>query len=199
MPRPHLTDYQLRIKHPKEARTWFAIRDRTKNHPKGTKLCERWQHSFADFLKDMGPCPSPKSAYSIDRIDNNGHYEPDNCRWATDTTQQRNRSNNRRLFYKGEELTVAEWSERYGINRFTLMQRVKKGWSMRRALTTPPCKKTSKRGNNRRITFRGETLSLYDWGKRTGICTVTIHLRLKSNWSIEDALTIPPGGKRIQN
>lgn len=56
---------------------------------RGITVCERWLHSFTDFLADMGPKPSPE--LTIDRIENNGNYEPGNCRWATKEQQTKNR------------------------------------------------------------------------------------------------------------
>jgi hypothetical protein len=91
---------------------------------RGIAVCDRWRENFAAFLADMGPRPSPR--HSIDRIDVNGNYEPGNCRWATMTTQQRNRGNNRMITINGETLCVAEWADRHGIEHGTLLARLRK-------------------------------------------------------------------------
>lgn len=82
---------------------------------RGIGVCERWLHSFADFLADVGPRPSPQ--FSLDRFPNNdGNYEPGNVRWATRSEQMRNQRGNRRVEYAGESLTIVEWSERLGLS-----------------------------------------------------------------------------------
>lgn len=75
----------------------------------GVSVCERW-YSFACFIEDMGPRPT--SRHTIDRIDNDGNYEPENCRWATYTQQARNKSNNVLATIDGLTLTMKAWSEK---------------------------------------------------------------------------------------
>jgi hypothetical protein len=102
---------------------------------RGIKVCDRWQ-DFANFLEDMGECPS--AAHSIDRIDNDGNYEPSNCRWATVAQQASNQSTNLRLTLRGQTMTLAEWSRSTGINHTTILQRINRSkWSVERALTEP--------------------------------------------------------------
>jgi hypothetical protein len=100
---------------------------------RGIQVCQRWRESFEAFLADMGPRPSPK--HQIDRINNDGNYEPGNCRWATVIVNSRNRSDNNRLTFNGETKTLAEWSEITGIPYGTLWKRLKDGWTAERALT----------------------------------------------------------------
>jgi len=102
---------------------------------RGIKVCERWRHSFENFLDDMGKRPSP--LYSLDRIDNDGNYEPGNCRWATQTEQTNNQRNNHIVEFNGESLTINQWAEKTGINSTTIHQRIKRGWSIEQILTEP--------------------------------------------------------------
>tara|TARA_R110001632_G_scaffold215733_2_gene343017 strand:- start:13549 stop:14109 length:561 start_codon:yes stop_codon:yes gene_type:complete len=102
---------------------------------RGITLCDDWKNSFLTFYRDIGPRPSKK--HSVDRIDNNGPYSPENCRWATGCEQQNNTRKNVTLTYKGKTMTVANWSRACDIKASVLYARKKKGWSDERALTDP--------------------------------------------------------------
>lgn len=101
---------------------------------RGIRVCERW-HEFAEFYADM--YPKPFSSASLDRIDNNGDYCPENCRWATKKEQSRNRSDNRVLNYHGIERCVTEWAETLGMKVSALNERIRCGWTVEDALDTP--------------------------------------------------------------
>lgn len=120
-------------------RTWSGMIQRCKNpnEPafnryggRGITVCDDWLN-FEGFLADMGERPKGKS---LDRIDNNGGYCPENCRWATRKEQSNNTRTNRRITYKGKTKTLAEWSRCTGIKPSTLRTRLWRGWSIRRAL-----------------------------------------------------------------
>lgn len=95
---------------------------------RGIAVCERWQHSFERFLDDMGPRPS--SAHSLDRFpDNNGNYEPGNCRWATKAEQANNLSSNRTITLDGVTRTAAEWASMTGLAPSVIYKRAKRSLS----------------------------------------------------------------------
>ncbi len=97
---------------------------------RGIKVCERWQ-SFENFLADMGEKPT---GLTLDRIDNNGDYEPSNCRWVSQSQNCRNRRNNRLLTLNGETLSVAGWADKLNIPQGRIMNRVRRGWPAERIL-----------------------------------------------------------------
>lgn len=101
---------------------------------RGISVCDRWRNSFENFLSDMGERPY---GTSIDRINSYGNYEPSNCRWANDFMQLNNTSRNRFIVHDGLTLTLAQWSERLGVNRNTVGRRLREGWDEIRAVTTP--------------------------------------------------------------
>lgn len=103
---------------------------------RGITICDRWRHSFENFLADMGLKPTPK--HSLDRIKNDLGYSPDNCEWRTIVQQNQNTRGNVNVTYRGETLCVSEWARRAGLNMFTLVKRMQNGWDFDRAMTTPP-------------------------------------------------------------
>ena len=107
---------------------------------RGIQVCQQWAESFQAFYQDMGPTPYGKS---LERIDNNGNYELRNCKWATRSEQQRNRRSNKILTYDGESATCAEWADRLHLPKKTLLRRLRDGWSVKMALTTPYERQTS--------------------------------------------------------
>jgi hypothetical protein len=102
---------------------------------RGITVCERWLNSVEAFVADMGPKPTP--AHELDRENNDGNYEPDNCRWVTRKVNDRNRRSNRFLTFGGETLCVAEWCERLGLPCDTVHKRLEAGWSIEQTLTVP--------------------------------------------------------------
>jgi hypothetical protein len=91
----------------------------------GISVCERWVHSFENFLLDMGPKPTPK--HSIDRINSKGNYEPSNCRWATSKEQSRNKSTNVYVTFMGDTKTVSDWAEAFGVERHVISNPMRTG------------------------------------------------------------------------
>lgn len=101
---------------------------------RGISICPRWD-DFAKFMEDMGPRPSVR--HSLDRIDNDGPYSPENCRWATRQEQSENKRSNRWVDIDGVRRTVTEWCRHSGISEGTAHRRIAWGWSMRDVFMTP--------------------------------------------------------------
>jgi hypothetical protein len=128
-----------------EYNSWHSMKQRCINPDnkdydnyggRGIKVCDRWLNSFENFLIDMGPKPSEN--HSLDRYpDTNGHYEFNNCRWATSIEQCNNRRNNVFFNYKGKKYTVVQISEEFNINSMTFVNRINRGWSVEEAIETP--------------------------------------------------------------
>lgn len=130
---------------PPEFTVWVNMRNRCQNPEniayasyggRGITVCERWA-SFEAFYEDMGPRPTPQ--HQIDRVDNDGPYAPENCRWADRHTQANNMGSNHRLTCSGETHTLADWARITGLKQETIRQRITKlKWDVQSALTTPP-------------------------------------------------------------
>lgn len=124
--------------------TWKSMRARCldpkdKDYPRwggrGIKVCKAWADSFVEFYKDMGERPK---GHTIDRINNEGDYEPGNCRWAVQKTQSNNTRANYYVEYQGRTQTAKQWAEELGIVEYkTLLYRLRTGWDTHAAMTTP--------------------------------------------------------------
>ncbi len=102
---------------------------------RGIKVCDEWIHSFENFYKDMGS--TYKDELTLDRIDFNGNYCKENCRWATISEQENNKSNNHLITFNGETDTMMNMSKKYHLTYSTLKHRIQRGWNIKEALTTP--------------------------------------------------------------
>jgi hypothetical protein len=131
-------------KRTKTYRCWQNMLDRCYNPNKtgykyyggrGITVCRRWRESFENFYADMGDKPP---GMTLERIDNNRGYSPDNCKWATRSEQNQNRRNAALITYKGRTHNIVLWARKLGINSKTLWNRLHRyGWSLERALTEP--------------------------------------------------------------
>ena len=101
---------------------------------RGIKVCKRWD-VFDNFLADMGPTYKP--GLQIERINNDGDYCPENCRWATQHEQAVNKRSNRLWTYRGATHPVSVWARHFGICYSTVMSRLNTGWPIERAITEP--------------------------------------------------------------
>lgn len=103
---------------------------------KGIRVCDEWKNNSGKFI-EWALSNGYDDTLSIDRIDTNGDYEPDNCRWITMHEQCLNRKTNIHLEYRGETKTVTEWAEALGMDRRLIYDRLKRGWNTEDALSRP--------------------------------------------------------------
>ena len=130
--------------HPKEYTVYVSMKGRCNNPNKsdykyygkrGISVCPEWEKSFEKFLEDMGPRPE---GTTLDRIDHNGNYEKNNCRWADWETQCNNKTTSVYLTINGITKTLTEWSQERSINRSTISYRIKNDYTIEEALEFDP-------------------------------------------------------------
>lgn len=144
-------------------RIWNKMRDRclnTKNNRykhyggRGITICDEWLHNFQVFY-DWAMANGYQEELSIDRIDVNGNYCPENCRWATPKEQARNQRTSRYLTINGETKTLAEWCDLCGLKKTTVYDRLQLGWTPEEALGIVPRKKIGKAPGGSRLVCPG--------------------------------------------
>lgn len=175
----------------REYRQWKAMKSRCYSpsnkdlsyQQNNIQVCERWKNSYENFYEDMGDCPK---GYSLDRIDNNNDYTPENCRWASQKEQCSNRGSFNLLYtFKGETKILKDWAKHFDIKYTTLYTRIfRSGMSFEKAIQ-------NKNYNIRKLTFKDQTFSLKEWSEKTGISYTVITDRLSRGWSIERIFTQP--------
>ena len=168
-------------------RSWQYMHQRcsSKSHfskyyyDRGIKVCGSW-NDFKNFKDDMGKKPV---GTTLDRIDNDGNYEPGNCRWATRKQQANNTRKTRILSFNGENKPLSVWAEEIGIKSKTLLSRLNDyGWSVEKSLTTPVKK-------GRALVISGVSKSPLEWSRVSGINLSTIRSRInRYGWSDKDAV-----------
>lgn len=155
---------------------------------RGIKICQRWLDSFNDFVADIGPRPS--QIHCLERINNDGDYEPSNCRWATRSEQGFNKRTNRFITAFGETKAITQWisDSRCLVTIKTLRRNLMDGMEPEKAITTHKSRKY--------IEFNGVRLTQKEWADRLGISDTVLCQRFSYGWSIERALTTPITRKR---
>lgn len=162
-------------------KTWHGMRNRCSDERspawkhyggRGISVCAEWD-VFANFYRDMGKKPSKE--YSLDRIDMNGNYSKENCRWATWHEQANNKRNNSLITAFGKTQTAAQWSAELGLNYHTIKARMLMGWKESDILA--PVEK-----ENVWITRTGVTKTLAEWSRESGLKASTINARRRAGW-----------------
>jgi len=152
---------------------------------RGISMCKRWRDSFQAFYSDMGDVPFDRAC--IDRIDNNGNYEPGNCRWTTAKRNARNRRNNHIVEHNGAKMLLCEVCEQQGIRESVIIGRMNLGHSLEESLAMP----LRSRGPKQFVEFNGRLESLAQLAKAHGLHKDCVAMRIKRGWLLEEALSTP--------
>ena len=156
-------NYKHGLKNTRLYRIWLQIKNRCFNSntnryrdygARGITVCDEWRNDFKAFY-DWAMNNGYSDELTIDRIDNDGNYEPSNCRWVSVKVQNRNTRSNRLITYKGETHCVADWADITGLSRACICDRIKYGWSVERTLETPLREHKIYKNSRRIIQSRG--------------------------------------------
>ena len=174
-------------KNMKEYRIWKAMKARCHSTSQKNRyyfidniqVCERWEKSFDNFLKDMGPIPGED--YSIERIDYMKNYCPENCKWIKLSEQSKNRRSVLLYTYKGKTMILKDWAKYFNIKYTTLYNRI-----FRQKLSFSDAIK--KDYYNRLIEINGEKKTITEWSKFFDLKVGNVLSRIHRGWSKKDAL-----------
>ena len=151
-----MSNYRHGGSHTRLYNIWSSMKSRCMNENdlaydnyggRGIRVCDRWT-DFSLFREDMGDRPR---GMSLDRIDNEQGYSPENCRWASRSTQNRNRRDRRMVTHIGRSMLISDWAKETGLNVSTIWARINKGWDEALAVSTP--KLGSRKGLPRDFSF----------------------------------------------
>ena len=151
---------------------------------KGVTVCDEWKNNpklFYEWALSHGY----QDHLTIDRIDTNGNYCPDNCRWVTLKVQANNKSNTQMLTYNGKTQGCALWCEELNLDYYKIKARLRNGWSVKQAF------ENRENAEEKIITYNGKSKNIHDWSKELNINYDTLCSRLYRGWSVERAFTTP--------
>ena len=190
-------------------KTWESMKARcyNKNDNKykkyggrGIKVCDEWLgengvKSFAEWAYANGFDENKhQKEQSIDRINVDGDYEPNNCRFVNAKVQANNKTNTVFLEYQGKRKSLQEWSDELGIAESTIRWRISKGYSAEKALTTK-VRKTLNTGK-KYLTYKGDTKTVSEWARYLKIDPKILYSRLGRGWTIEKTIETPVGADK---
>ena len=156
---------------------------------RGITMCDEWLNNLKSFV-DWAMANGYRKGLSIDRINNDNGYNPENCRWSTFIEQNNNRRSSHLFTLNGECKTITQWSRIYKINKDRIFSRINMGWDIEKAITTPidPLVKYT-------ATIDGVKLPVAQWCKKLKVNYDMVKYRIKNGWSPEKAIITPSMSK----
>jgi hypothetical protein len=175
---------------------------------RGIGICDEWINDYPKF-REWALESGYQEGLRLGRVDINEGYFPSNCRWMTHKEICNNTASSRLIEHNGKIQTLAAWSDETGLKATTISCRLDRhGWPVERALTEPPNNHPGPRRtnleyqhiNNHFLELNGESRTIAEWSRKTGIDIATISSRLELGWPVEKALTEPPNpGRKSSN
>ncbi len=178
-------------------RTWQSMINRCRNpnvpgyRDYGARdicVCARWLECFENFHADMGDKPENMT---LERIDNDGDYCPENCRWATQSEQNRNRRKTIRVEWQGRKVSLAQLCEEMGLDYDRAFTRYSKGKPLEQVLSPQKLNLECFRDDLVLVTYKGTTKTLGEWGRTFGIRRATLTYRMEQGWSLDRVFASP--------